>query len=127
MIIKPWKTLDTTYLHPNIRLDTCELPNGQIITPHLLEYDDVLNQQRIVIYNHRLDALEGENRIYELVRDFIVTIVQELVAYNAPTRHLKPEQVAKVYEGGQVAMVLKPMAMKDSDIPKFFPTYKIVV
>jgi len=65
---------------------------------HLLEYDDVLNQQRIVIYNHRLDALEGENRIYELIRDFIVTIVQELIAYNAPTRNINPEQVAKIYE-----------------------------
>lgn len=65
---------------------------------HLLEYDDVLNQQRIVIYNHRLDALEGENRIYELIRDFITTIVQELIAHNAPTRNLKQEHVTKVYE-----------------------------
>jgi len=65
---------------------------------HLLEYDDVLNQQRIVIYNHRLDALEGENRIYELVRDFIVTIVQDLVAYNAPTRSISAEQIARIYE-----------------------------
>jgi preprotein translocase subunit SecA len=65
---------------------------------HLLEYDDVLNQQRIVIYNHRLDALEGENRIYELIRDFIVTIVQELIAYNAPTRSITKEQAAKIYE-----------------------------
>lgn len=64
---------------------------------HLLEYDDVLNQQRIVIYNHRLDALEGENRIYELVRDFIATIVEELIAYNAPKRELKKEQIEKVY------------------------------
>lgn len=65
---------------------------------HLLEYDDVLNQQRIVVYNHRLDALEGENRIYELVRDFIIGIVQDLVAYNTPQKTLKKEQVDKVYE-----------------------------
>jgi preprotein translocase subunit SecA len=65
---------------------------------HLLEYDDVLNQQRIVIYNHRLDALEGENRIYELIRDFIITIVQDLIAYNAPKRDIRPEQVKKIYE-----------------------------
>lgn len=65
---------------------------------HLLEYDDVLNQQRIVIYNHRLDALEGENRIYELIRDFIVTIIQDLMAYNAPTRNISSEQVAIIYE-----------------------------
>ena len=65
---------------------------------HLLEYDDVLNQQRIVIYNHRLDALEGDNRIYELIRDFIITIVQDLVAYNAPKRDIRKEQIEKVYE-----------------------------
>ena len=40
MIIQPWKILDTKYLHPNIRLDKCELPNGRIIASHLLEYDD---------------------------------------------------------------------------------------
>ena len=40
MLIKPWKTLQTTYLHPNFRVDTCELPNGQVITAHLLEYQD---------------------------------------------------------------------------------------
>lgn len=74
---------------------------------HLLEYDDVLNQQRIVIYNHRLDALEGENRIYELVRDFIVIIVQDLLAYNAPTRNITPDQVAKVYEALEYMTGLK--------------------
>lgn len=40
MVIKPWKLLNTTYLHPNIRLDECELPTGQIIGAHILEYDD---------------------------------------------------------------------------------------
>ncbi|HSC24619.1 MAG TPA: preprotein translocase subunit SecA [Candidatus Babeliales bacterium] len=65
---------------------------------HLLEYDDVLNQQRIVIYNHRLDALEGESRIYELIGDFIIATIQELIAYNAPKRDLQPGQIAKTYE-----------------------------
>ena len=65
---------------------------------HLIEYDDVLNQQRIVIYNHRLDALEGDQRIYELIRDFIITTVQELIAYNAPQRDIKPDQITKIYE-----------------------------
>ena len=40
MTIKPWKILDTTYLHPGIRVDKCQLPNGQIITPHILDYAD---------------------------------------------------------------------------------------
>jgi preprotein translocase subunit SecA len=44
------------------------------IRKHLLEYDDVLNQQRVVIYIYRRDALEGENRIYELIRDMIINV-----------------------------------------------------
>lgn len=40
MNIKPWNVLETKYLHPNIRLDRCELSNGYVLDCHLLEYDD---------------------------------------------------------------------------------------
>ena len=40
MSITPWKTLETEYVHPGIRVDTCELPDGQTIHAHVLEYDD---------------------------------------------------------------------------------------
>ncbi len=83
---------------------------------HLLEYDDVLNQQRIVIYNHRLDALEGEHRIYELIRDFIITIVQELMAYNAPTRNITADQVTKIYEALEYMTGLKTKEFETSGI-----------
>ncbi len=43
------------------------------IRKHLLEYDDVMNQQREVIYDRRLAALEGEN-----LRDEMVTILDEV-------------------------------------------------
>lgn len=61
MVIKPWKILETNSLHPNIRVDTCELPNGQIISPHVLDYDDetmvfaLTKDQRVVLirqYRH---------------------------------------------------------------------------
>ncbi|MFQ5674551.1 MAG: preprotein translocase subunit SecA [bacterium] len=44
------------------------------IRKHLLEYDDVMNQQREVIYSKRAHALEGENlraEFIELLADFI--------------------------------------------------------
>jgi ADP-ribose pyrophosphatase len=60
MVIKPWKTLETKSLHPNIRVDTCELPNGQVITPHILDYDDEImvfaltkDQQVVLIKQYR--------------------------------------------------------------------------
>ena len=41
------------------------------IRKHLLEYDDVLNQQRTVVYQYRRSILEGAEQIYELIRDMI--------------------------------------------------------
>lgn len=45
---------------------------------HLLEYDDVLNQHRTVIYRYRRDVLEGQEQILDLIQDFIVKAVQSL-------------------------------------------------
>jgi ADP-ribose pyrophosphatase len=38
MTIKPWKILDSTHLRDNIRLDRCELPNGEIIEGTVFEF-----------------------------------------------------------------------------------------
>lgn len=38
METKPWKFLESTYPLPDTRIDTCELPNGHIIRPVVLEY-----------------------------------------------------------------------------------------
>ncbi len=51
----------------------------------LIEYDNVLNQQRIVIYQYRRDTLEGEDRIYALIRDFVSRVVQAIIQRNCPT------------------------------------------
>jgi ADP-ribose pyrophosphatase len=45
MTIRPWKVLDSTHLHHNIRLDRCELPNGQIILALTKEQQVVLIRQ----------------------------------------------------------------------------------
>ncbi|QQR53751.1 preprotein translocase subunit SecA [bacterium] len=46
---------------------------------HLIEYDDVLNQQRIVIYRYRKEALDGKEEAKHLVYDFIEHTVSEIV------------------------------------------------
>ena len=60
MNTKPWNILETKYLHPGIRLDRCELPNGRIIEYHLLEYTDEImvfaltrNQEVVLIKQYR--------------------------------------------------------------------------
>ncbi len=67
------------------------------VRKHLLEYDDVLNQQRTVIYNYRRDILDGEEHIYELVRDLITSMVQDVVGRFCPKRSTSKDQVTMVF------------------------------
>ncbi|MBD3273214.1 preprotein translocase subunit SecA [Candidatus Dependentiae bacterium] len=50
------------------------------IRKHLLEYDDVLNQQRTVVYEYRREILEGEEQIQALIKQLIRDIVSSLFA-----------------------------------------------
>lgn len=62
------------------------------IRKHLLEYDDVLNQQRIAVYSYRRNVLEGAEQIFELVRDLILGAITDLVAWHCPNRTINQEQ-----------------------------------
>jgi preprotein translocase subunit SecA len=53
------------------------------IRKHVLEYDDVMNQQREVIYRQRRQVLSGENT-GEIVRKMIEEVVQRAVDTYAP-------------------------------------------
>lgn len=48
------------------------------IRKHLLEYDDVMNKQRIEIYSYRKEVLAGENlkeKVFEMIEDLLDEIV----------------------------------------------------
>lgn len=62
---------------------------------NVLEYDDVLNQQRIVIYGYRRSVLEGQEQIYELIRDLIGRTLQDIVAQYCPSRTIRSEEEVK--------------------------------
>ncbi len=68
------------------------------VRKHLLEYDDVLNQQRTVIYDYRRDILDGDEHAYELVRDMITKTVQDVVERLAPKRSMAKEQIGQIFE-----------------------------
>ncbi len=40
MSITPWKIIESRHLHPNVRIDRCELPDGNVIEGFVLEYTD---------------------------------------------------------------------------------------
>jgi len=54
------------------------------IRKHLLEYDDVLNQQRMVVYRYRRDILEGSDQVLGIVRDMIADILHKLFSLHCP-------------------------------------------
>ena len=67
------------------------------VRKHLLEYDDVLNQQRIVVYRYRRAILEGHEGVFELVRDLIGDSVQDIVALYTHQRELSDEVVQEIF------------------------------
>lgn len=38
MAIKPWKVLESSYFRPRFRIDTCELPNGNLLDATIMEF-----------------------------------------------------------------------------------------
>ncbi len=66
------------------------------IRKHLIEYDDVLNQHRNVIFTSRYDILKGADQVYETVRDFINAMVQDVIAFHCPDRIITPNQCKEV-------------------------------
>ncbi|MDY0389374.1 preprotein translocase subunit SecA [Desulfobulbus oligotrophicus] len=48
------------------------------IRKHLLEYDDVMNKQREVIYSQRLEVLEGED-VQPIISDMLVDLEEQIV------------------------------------------------
>lgn len=60
------------------------------IRKHLLEYDDVMNQQREVIYRQRREILEGKN-LRDAIEDMIRTKAEEIADDFADDRALPEE------------------------------------
>ncbi len=55
------------------------------IRKHLLEYDDVMNKQREIIYRQRREVLEGEN-LQQVLQDMIDDVIDVIVAEIAQER-----------------------------------------
>lgn len=91
------------------------------IRKNLLEYDDVLNQQRMVVYTYRREILEGEQEIYGLVRDLITGAVEDAVAYHTKTRTTSEQQRQAIFETlsrmtGLPSSLFEPIGQQSSSV-----------
>ena len=78
------------------------------IRKHLLEYDDVLNNQRTVIYEYRRSVLVSEEDIYQIVRDLIIATVSDLIAWFCPKRKVDTSEIKQVLEVAVHMAGIKP-------------------
>jgi len=83
------------------------------IRKHLLEYDDVMNQQREVIYARRLQVLEGED-LSQQIREMINDFVEGKVAESVETHRLSEDWDLSV-----LADELRSVFLLDFDLRQF--------
>jgi preprotein translocase subunit SecA len=67
------------------------------IRKHLIEYDDVMNQQRGVIYNYRRNILEGGEQTIGLIKDMIADVVHGLFEIHCPNRGYSEEERKELF------------------------------
>jgi preprotein translocase subunit SecA len=70
--------------------------NNFEVRKHLIEYDDVLNQHRTVVYKYRRDILESSHDIYNIVSEFIQGTVNDVVDSFCDNRKVTSEQADRV-------------------------------
>jgi preprotein translocase subunit SecA len=87
------------------------------IRKHLLEYDDVMNQQREVIYDRRLAALEGadlKEEVLGLIEKVVESKVEQLTG---PDEYPENWNLVGLREELRRIFLLE-LKIKDEDIPK---------
>ncbi len=85
------------------------------IRKNLLEYDDVLNQQRTVIYSYRRMVLEGQSQIFELVRDLMTDTIHDMMSFYAPRRTLDAYSEQELYNALALMMNISPSQLQEKN------------
>ena len=120
-----WTGLDEDAPIEN-KLITKSIGNAQVkvesyhfdIRKHLLDYDDVLNQQRTIIYNDRHRILSGDN-LREKVVDMIRQEFADLARRNLPGRHADDWEVTSFISELALICPLPPELDEEEKVYKF--------
>lgn len=87
------------------------------IRKHTLKYDDVMNQQRQVIYGRRLEALEVED-IKATILELIDNIISDIVEANCPEKEYPENWNIEELQKQLSYIFLLNLQIKDEDIPQ---------
>ena len=80
---------------------------------HILEYDDVLNQQRKVVYGYRRDILDGEEHTKQIIEAVTHDALDKMVGLYAPRATPRKEEIKAFVEA-----VAKLTGLELSDLEK---------
>ncbi|MBN2011134.1 preprotein translocase subunit SecA [candidate division KSB1 bacterium] len=87
------------------------------IRKHLLEYDNVMNQQREVIYNMRAHALQGDN-LREEILDMIDSVIDDRIQTHAGTDYIEEWNLEGLNSDLQRMFLLEPVYRTFDEIPE---------
>ncbi|HBL98914.1 TPA: preprotein translocase subunit SecA [Candidatus Dependentiae bacterium] len=88
------------------------------IRKNVLEYDDVLNQQRIVIYSYRRSILEGAAEIKSLLSDMMSDCISDIVAAYAVKRGIHSEAYQNILLTVSQLIKISPNELLDQPFSK---------
>jgi len=92
---------------------------------HLLEYDDVLNQQRIVIYKYRRLALEGHENVLGIIQDQVGGAVSAILADHVEKNVLNQDAINEIFAAINKLTLISVEELKSQKINlKNFETFK---
>ncbi len=78
------------------------------IRKHLIEYDDVMNQQRNVIYQYRRNILDGGDNLIGLIKDMIADVVHGLFEIHCPNSVYSEENRHELFDAIEKLTGIKP-------------------
>lgn len=114
----PDEVIESTFISKTIERSQEKVEKHNFeIRKHLLEYDDVLNQQRKVIYALRREMLEGKNAD-KLAKDMIYSAIQDITNYYAPKKNITAESSKHILDLTAKMLNISTELVKQQDFAK---------
>jgi ADP-ribose pyrophosphatase len=74
---QPWKILESSYMRPKFRIDKCELPNGKVFEPMVIEFGTWANVLAITKNQEAVLVKQYRHGVQEVLLEFPGGIVEE--------------------------------------------------
>jgi len=88
------------------------------IRKNLLEYDDVLNQQRKVVYEYRRNILDELEGLQPLIKDIILEVVSVMISLYCPRKQCDKDAISELFVSLEKLTNLSPEVFNQLKIVK---------